>query len=223
MEVKTVSPLHYSVPYIVARLVTLTYLILYAYNTRQRNLAVLRKHRNELNSEAVQQVLGIDELGAELLGVFRKRVEAVSNMIVRRVKVNRTREPQAMLDATGRKQYTDRNVVKNMPHDGREEDDVFFFKPDKSAYDRNNCISDDNLTKEYDLRGLKPDPYAQAAVNEADSAFADDHPNGTHWKDADGNWCYAAFLRWDGVERRVDVRRSRIVWDGRWLFAGVRK
>lgn len=186
-------------------------------------VAALRK--SNLPSEPTQQILeshgGV--LADEFVELVRRRVEAISSMIVRHVKVNRTREPQDMLDATGRKQYTDHRVVKNMPRDGREEDDVFFFKPDKSAYDKNGNISDDNLAKEYELRGLKPDPYAQVAVNEADPAFADDHQNGTHWKDADGKWCYTAFSRWSGGERSVYVYRYVGGWHVGWRFAGVRK
>lgn len=181
--------------------------------------------KSGLPSEPTQQVLESQggALANEFVASVRKRVDAVSNMIVRRVKVNRSRSQQDMLDVTGRKQYTDRNVVKNMPKDGRDDDEVFFFRPDKSAYDKNGLISDDNLAKEYELRDLKPDPYAQAAVNEADPAFADDHPNGTHWKDKDGNWCYAAFDRWLGDERFVFVVRSDRAWFGYWFFAGVRK
>lgn len=181
--------------------------------------------KSGLPSEPTQQIL--ESQGAALADEFVvsvcKRVDAISDMIVRRVKVHRSRSQQYMLDATDRKQYTDRKVVNAMPKDGCDEDDVFFFKPDKSAYDKNGLISDDNLAKEYELRGLKPDPYAQAAVNEADPAFADDHPNGTHWKDKDGNWCYAAFLRWHVGERRVSVDRYAYAWYDRWFFAGVRK
>lgn len=39
--------------------------------------AKLEKHRSELPSEAVQLVLGQEELGSELFGVFRKRVDAI--------------------------------------------------------------------------------------------------------------------------------------------------
>ena len=96
-----------------------------------------------------------------------------------------------------------------------------FFKPDLSQH--NDFISDDDLEKEFELRGLKPaDPVSVAAVNEADPAFADEKPHGTHWKDAKGNWYYAAFFRWNG-KRRVDVDRSGNDWDDRWWFAGVRK
>lgn len=103
-----------------------------------------------------------------------------------------------------------------MPRGDGDESDVIFFKPGRS-------VSDVDLDKEYALRGLVPaDPYALAAVNEADPAFADEHPNGTHWKDADGNWCYTAFNRWnDG--RFVDVCRDVRGWFAYWWFAGLRK
>ena len=88
-----------------------------------------------------------------------------------------------------------------------EEAEVFFFKPRPQAYDKNGLISDDRLEAEYDFHDFKPaDPYAQAAVNEADPNFANDHPNGTHWKDKDGKWCFASFFRWLD-EPRVHVYR----------------
>ena len=178
--------------------------------------SALRKHRMELGTNAVQQVLGIGELGPELLAVFRKRVEAVSDMIVRRVKVDRDQTPQRVLDATGRKQYTDSDVVTAMPCGEGEEVEFHFFKLGR-------YVNDNELEKEYELRGFKPaDPYSLAAVNKADPAFADDHPNGTHWQDAKGRWCYAAFHRWSG-ERRLYVGRRAGDWDGSWWFAGLRK
>lgn len=45
----------------------------------------LRKHRDEFESEPVQEVLGMPNLGMRLLEPFRKLVEAVSDMIVRYV------------------------------------------------------------------------------------------------------------------------------------------
>src|SRR3989338_8114210 len=175
----------------------------------------LRKHRGELGSEPVQQALGVENLGMELLAVIRKHVEALSNMIVRRVKVDRTRTPQAMLDATGRRQYTNRKVVDAMPRSEGEEVDVYLFKPRPEAY-KNGFINDDDLEKEYEFHGLVPaDPYSLAAVIEADPAFADKHRNVTHWKDANGKLCYIAFSRWDG-ERSVGVNRDGRVWFSEW-------
>jgi hypothetical protein len=155
-----------------------------------------------------------------MLAVLRRRVEAVSNLIVRRVTVNRTRTPKQAFVATGRTLYTDTTVVDRMPCGEGDEVEVIFFKLDLSK--RGGWISDDDLREEFDLRGLGPDPISLAAVNEADPAFADEHTNATHWKDADGNWCCAAFGGFDG-ERVVRVVRFGGGWyDGCW-FAGVRK
>jgi hypothetical protein len=178
--------------------------------------SVLRKYRSELGSDPVQQVLGMNNLGPDLFAIFRKRVEAVSNLIIRRVHVDRSRTSQEVLDATGRNKYVDDHVVELMPRGEGEEVEVAFFKI-------NRRVSDIELKKEYETRGLVPcDPFTLAAVNEADSAFADDHPNGTHWKDEGGNWCFATFSRWS-VGRYVSVNRSSSDWSGGWWFAGLRK
>lgn len=183
--------------------------------------AMLRKHRGELGSEPVQQVLGQPEFIGEMVGVLCKRAEAVSNLIVRHVKVDRAKTPQQMLDATGRRQYTNADVVQTMPKGEGDEDNVFFFKLDLSG--RGGYISDADLDKEYELRGLKPcDPYKLSQVNADDSAFADKRPNSTHWQDADGKWCFAAFDCWRD-ERSVDVDRRAYGWGARWWFAGLRK
>jgi hypothetical protein len=181
----------------------------------------MRKHRSEITSDVAQQVLGVENLGMMMFTPFRERAEAVSNLIVRTAKVNRSRSQQEAIEATGRVQYTDREVVDAMPKGEGDEVEVVFFKPDLS--ERNGFISDDDLKKEFELRGLKPaDPISVAAVNEADPAFADEKPHGTHWKDAKGNWCYATFRRWRG-KRGVNVDRGGNGWVDDWWFAGVRK
>ena len=181
----------------------------------------MRKHRCEITSDVAQQVLGVENLGMMMFTPFRERAEASSNLIVRTAKVNRGRSEQEAIEATGRAQYTDRKVVDAMPKGEGDEVEVVFFKPDLSQ--RNSFITDDDLKKEFELRGLKPaDPISVAAVNEADPAFADQMPHGTHWKDSKGNWCYAAFDRRRG-EREVGVHRHGSDWNGLWWFAGVRK
>ena len=183
----------------------------------------MRKHRSSITSDVAQQVLGVENLGMMMFTPFRERAEVVSNLIIRKVKVNRSRSPQEALDATGRVQYTDRKVVDSMPKGEGDEVEVVLFKPEPWEYIKSGCISDDDLKKAYERRNSKPaDPYSVAAVNEADPAFADEKPHGTHWKDAKGNWCCAAFDRWGG-ERKVDVHRGGLDWSGRWWFAGVRK
>ena len=155
-------------------------------------------------------------MAKELLAVIRKFADAVSNLITRIVKVDRKRSPQEVLKATGRKQYVTDSVVAEMPKGEGEETEVIFFNIGR-------VVSDNDLEKEYELRGLIPaDPYSLAAVNEADPAFADEHPNGTHWKDAGGNWCFASFGLWVD-DRRVLVYRIGHDWRVDWWFAGVRK
>ena len=184
-----------------------------------------RKEGSTLPKNMVQAVLEEegDQLTDDMFTTLRTRVERRASVIIRRVRVNRTRSPQEILNATGRKQYTDPTVVDSMPKGEGEEVEVHFFKSDASAYDKNGWISDDNLEKQFELRGLKPaDPYSVAAVNEADPAFADERPNGTHWQNADGKWCYSAFFHWDD-ERGVDVDYYDYGWPGGWWFAGLRK
>ena len=176
--------------------------------------ALLEKHAGEFDAEAVQTVLGQPEFAKEQLAILRRRVEAVSNIIVRKVKVNRSRSPQEALDATGRVQYTNSKVVGKMPKAEADEVEIVFFKPDLS--ERNGYISDDDLAHEFERHGFKPvDPISLAA---ADPDFL----VGTHWKDADGKWNFAAFCRWHG-KRKVNVDRNDNDWDGYWWFAGVRK
>lgn len=153
--------------------------------------------------------------------LFSKPIPGVQivNMIVRHVKVNRRRSPKEVLNATGRVQFTSDDVVAEMPKGEGEETDVFFLK---LKLDR--CIiSNDDLEKVFEFCELKSaDTYSQAAVNEADSAFADVYPNCTHWKNANGKWCLFAFNR-SGGKRFVHVYQHDHGLYAYLLFAGVRK
>jgi hypothetical protein len=141
--------------------------------------------------------------------------------MLRYTRVRRGRPPQAALAATGRNLHTTHGTVAEMPAGEGEGVEIIFFKPSLEVY-RDGWISDAALEREYKKRGLEPDPIALAAVNEANPAFADDHPNGAHWKGKDGAWCYIAFYRANG-ERYVYVHPSNFSWDIRWYFAGRRK
>ncbi|RNJ51370.1 hypothetical protein [Methylocystis hirsuta] len=137
--------------------------------------------------------------------------------IIRTVRVNRARTPQEALAATERRQDVNDAAVAEMPRGDSDEAEVIFFKVGR-------WISDDDLEKEYELRGLVPaDPYALAAVNEQDPVFSVDYPNGTHWKNANDRWCYAAFDRWLNDDCGVHVHGSRNEWSTGWWFAGLRK
>lgn len=163
--------------------------------------------------------LPVMDRAADVL-IDRVRSE-IANTIVRSFKIDPTRTPQAALDATGRKQYVNSDVVATMPTDGLTEGEMIFFKPDPSSY-KDGYISDDALAKEYDSRGLKPHPLAQASINEADPAFADNTPNGCHWKRTDGGYNFLTFNHWID-ERVVFCNRRDDVWYVDWSFGGVRK
>src|SRR5437879_6368519 len=125
--------------------------------------------KSNLPSEPTQQVIETHgaALAAEFVALVQKRVETNSDLLMPHVKIDRSRTQQAMIDATDRAKYLDGSVVKMIPKGEGAEADVYFFKVGRYL-----PVAD--LAKEYELRGLVPDHYAQAAVNEADPAFADE-------------------------------------------------
>jgi len=178
-----------------------------------------------LPAEGVQSVLATPGGVAidEMVAVLRKRVEANSDLVVRIVSVNRARSGNEALKATSRTLYVAKDVVDAMPNGEGDQVELVFFKPKPEEYTRPGLMSDDDLDKALALRNLgAADPFSVAAHNEADSAFADERPNATHWKDKDDRWCYAAFDRWNG-ERLVGVYRCDGGWGDGWWFVGVRK
>lgn len=163
--------------------------------------------------ESVQEVLKMPGNSAidEMVAVFRKHVEAQSDIIVRRVRVDRTRTPQEAIDATDRNKYLDDHVVATMPQGEGDEVDVYFV-PTK------RYVPVAEVPAFLTQYGLVPDPRAQAAVNEEDPAFSDEHPNGSQW----GNNCCLAFDRW-GDGRCVHCDRYDFDWSVGWFLVGVRK
>lgn len=148
---------------------------------------VLRKHSKEFVQRAVQQALTAREFKQELIAPFR-RYCGVSNTIVRRVNINRSRSQDEVFAATmkGRTHLVNFGVVAEIPgyEDEGGEREVTFFKgiPKGSHY-----------ADEYARRGLAPaHPRLVLAVNEDDKAFADSHPNTVEWKTGTGHG-YIAF------------------------------
>lgn len=169
-------------------------------------------------SDPIQQVLKTQggEMAANFVADLQRRVKAVSGFITYTVKVDRSRSPQDALQATGRKLFVNDEVAATMPQGEGDEVEITFFQV-------GHYISDDDLEKKLEGDCMEAiDPYTLAAFNTANPEFADTHPNCTHWKDADGKWCYAAFGRWlDG--RGVFVRRNVNVWSDFWWCAARRK
>jgi len=177
--------------------------------------------KSGLPSEETQKVLETQgvEIAEEFVQSVRERLKMISKIVVRRVVVWRNRTQQEMLDAMGRTQYVNSEVVGLIPGkgDSEGEEDVYFIPL------KGKDTSAEAVQALLDKYGLKPDGYAVGAVNEADPAFADSHPNFTQWVDENGKHCYVAFNRWLGGERIVDVSRYESAWYGRWLVGGVRK
>lgn len=161
------------------------------------------------NSNLLRQISGV------LSGTHEIKIK---DLISRVVRVDRSLSPEQALEVTGRRMYVDKGVVATMPRGDKDEEEVFFVK-------RELWTSNDDWDVYLDSLGLKPcDPYTLAKVNEDDPGFADEHPNGTHWKDSEGKWCFVAFSRWGGERGRgFGVDRSDDDWAAYWWFAGVRK
>ncbi len=175
--------------------------------------AMLTKASKDLPSKAVQTVLEMSELASAQSKLFVGIVEAHSKTIVRRATVDRTRSQNDALIATGRKLHLNESVVKTMPS-ARGDIEAIFVNFGRSV----DC---DKLDEELSKLGLEliVDPQGLAAINEDDPAFADDHQNGTQWKDTEGRYCYVIFRAWRGVGVGQSVR----CWDGFWWFPCRRK
>lgn len=123
--------------------------------------------------------------------------------------------PLEALKSTGHKMYVDEEVAKTSPENSGE---IELFTIGK-------YISDDDLKKEYESRGLVP--AGITALCEYDLAHRDimdeKHWVAIHWKDCNGKWCFAAFDQLDDDGRDVNVRRRGDDWHDGWWFAGVRK
>ena len=121
---------------------------------------------------------------------------------------------KTLKEITTAKIYANEEVLATAPRN-KVQGELEFFNLDK-------YVTDVKLEKEYESRGLVPaDLYALANWNEE---HKDDERRyfATHWKDAQGKWCFAAFGRWRGG-RRVRVSRYDGGWGGGWWFAGLRK
>lgn len=117
-----------------------------------------------------------------------------------------------LIGSTNRILYVDDSVLETAPQGNPGT--LTFFKLDK-------YVSCDDLEKEYASRGLASATIESlAAYDLKEPSKMDDMKYvATQWKDANGNWCYAAFGRYGGG-RYVSVFRSDYDWDGSWWFAG---
>ena len=178
--------------------------------------AMLEKHAGNFPVDVVQDVLGDRDFAAAQFALFCERVEARSGIIVRDFTVCFRLVGMAAIEATGRAKYVHANVVASMPGPTAPEGKLHFFQTGRYTPAA-------EVEAEYSKRGLVAvDPHTLAAFNAANPEFADERPNVTQWKDADGGFCYATFGGWRGM-RRVGVGHSDGGWFDCWWFAGVGK
>ena len=156
-----------------------------------RYRALLEKHAGNFTASAVQTVLEQSELAGEQFAVFRRRVEEVQKFVHRSVAVDRTLTPEAAIAATGRKQYVNAAVVAAIPQGIGDIANIMFIPLEE-------WLNDESVDKKLDALGyVAADSFVLAAHNENEPDFAKKHPCFTHWQNAAGEWCYAAFHDWN--------------------------
>jgi hypothetical protein len=153
-----------------------------------------------------------------------KRSESLSDIVIRRrVKVNRCKPPRDVLRDTGRRLYTNDEVVATMPRGEGDEVEVILFLPELWEYTRPGYMSNEDIEKCFERRGLKSaDPYSVSAMNRDDTALADEYPHGIQWKDTRGYWCFAWFDCYHG-NRDMLVGCDCHGWHDRRWYAGLHK
>jgi hypothetical protein len=178
--------------------------------------AYAQRHAKNLNSAAVQPVLESKDLASAMFTPFLTLVEAQAEMFTRTVTVNRTQSPLSAFESiTSHKQFLNKSVVSSMPLGQGEEVTLYFFPIKKQ-------MSPVEYAAALDSRGLKPDPMAQAAFNQANPEFADTCRNGTQWQNEAGEFCCAIWCDWHG-SRRVSVDEDSADWRDFWFACGVSK
>ena len=155
------------------------------------------------------------------LWVPPNKVEVVGKdtIVVRDILVNRSRMQEEAIGVLRRKQYVDKKALKGMPREGNDKIDVYFFRY-RCAW-AHRRITDNELAMMYRQRGLRPDPYAQAAVHEVIEEFSDKFPNALQYKNDREEWCCAMYCT-DDRRPFVRIGRSCGEWgNGYYWFSGV--
>jgi hypothetical protein len=170
-----------------------------------------------LPSDVSQQV--IEEDGAKIAKaaaeIFRQHVEARMKTLARTVAIDSGHTPMHCVEATGRNKYVTDSVVSSMPRSPGGEVTLELYCFGKYM----PCAEVEAWQNAPGYRAAFPDELLK--MNEDDPAFADERPNGTQWKDAQGKYCFAYCDLWDD-ERLVGVGRYDEGWGDDFWFARVR-
>ena len=131
--------------------------------------------------------------------------------------INRKQTPMEAIKATGRNQFLNDEVVKNMPMCVEYGDNVSLevFKPGKYQTPK-------QIDEWYEREGLVPDPIALLKHLEDNPEATDGKYLAVQWKNKDGSYCYLALDDWSGG-RGVNVGQRSGDWTDNWSFVGLRK
>jgi hypothetical protein len=183
----------------------------------------LRSHRNELPYDSVEYLLGGmlkgSGFGEVLLRAVHKCVDEL--VILRRVKVDRSRTPQAALAATGQRLMAAPQDVETIPRGKGDTVVIGLFR----VLDR-YTIQRGDLDMHFKFHGLIPDPIALAALAEADPAFVDVYTPATQWRGSNGSYYGMSFNKNRG-ERSILINEMKdhpaAAWSCRFWFGGRMK
>ncbi len=138
--------------------------------------------------------------------------------IIRRARVKRDRTSQEALNATGRGQYINQDVLATATPSGTDEEVEMVFIPLSS------CMSNAEVEELIPANFRPADLWELAAVNEDDPTFADQYRNFTHWKiTGDKVWRWVVFGNWIGKQNVLVSRNDVIVLGDGWWVAVVRE
>ncbi|MEK7569552.1 MAG: hypothetical protein AAB500_01520 [Patescibacteria group bacterium] len=152
--------------------------------------------------------------------VDRVRSEISNTIVVYLNNIKRGQTVEQLLDATGRRQYTEKSSVATMPlvgNGGPLSGEFVWFKSDGG-------LSDAGVEEERVRRGLVRDLEMQLQYNAEHPEFADTHPNGDSWPaDDKGNYNFVGLGRWGGGRGVVVGRGGGGGWGAGDWFGGRRK
>lgn len=84
-------------------------------------------------------------------------------------------------------------------------------------------MTEQELDEKYKALNLVAiDAYTLAILNETDPRLCEKYPNGTHWKDQDGNWCFGKCTSVAG-KQSLRIGYGGIGWCKNLWFAGFSK
>lgn len=150
----------------------------------------------------------------------------VKDIITRTVKVNRYRRPEEAFKLYGWINETSECKFSSVPAAGPDEVEVTFFRIDPDEVQVGK-----DFEKVYDVLGLKPDPYAAAAANEADPDLARKYPSITQWRHGQNDWQYQVVIATTDYRDKItffcgDTPASwSSITSGRtiWWYTGIKK